>query len=158
VQNQMDAPPQILAISLIGEAGEFLEAARQLQKGGVIIRLMKPQFHLLCHCIELLLKAHLAASGVPNTTLRKRIGHDIQLAFRYGRRYFGFVPADDRFPDLVRWLAPYHLEHIFRYPKPIGFARYPRPSEAAEIIENTIGPVDQYVHNEARKALSPHSP
>jgi hypothetical protein len=70
------------------------------------------------------------------------------VAFRYARRYFGFAPADDRFPELVLWLAPYHLDHSFRYRKGDGFRRLPLASEAAKIIDNTVAAVELYVRRQ----------
>jgi hypothetical protein len=90
------------------------------------------------------LKAYLAASGVPEETLRNKLGHDIKRAPRSARRH-GFVSADNRFPDLVQWLGPYHLDHSFRYPKASGTVSYPTVSQAAEIIGNTVGSIDTYV-------------
>lgn len=105
-------------------------------------------YFLLCHAIELALKAHLAASGVPTRTLRgKRLGHKIDVAFRYARRCFGFVPPDHRFPELVQWLAPYHLDHLFRYRR-TGLLQLPLASEAAEIIQNTIAGIEPYVRQQ----------
>jgi hypothetical protein len=116
--------PQLVAICLIHDAGSFVECARlvdQHLKGGVPTypRFSSPVYFLLCHAIELALKAHLAASGVPTRTLRsKKLGHKIDVAFRYARRCFAFAFADNRFPELVNWLAPYHQVHVFRPEKP----------------------------------------
>src|SRR5262245_38912836 len=109
--------PQLLAIGLIQDARAYVECARLLghhQSGAA--KYVQPTYFLLCQAIELALKAHLAASGVSKKTLRNKIGHKIDAALRYARR-FGFAPADDRFPELVQWLAPYHLDHSFRYRK-----------------------------------------
>jgi hypothetical protein len=148
-------PPQLLAIGLIQDAQAYVESARQLDKSiGGSARFSQPIYFLLCQAMELALKAHLAASGVPNRTLRKRIGHNIGLALRYGRRHFGFNATDARFPALVHWLAPYHLDHSFRYRKGSGFRQYPLASEAAEIINNTIAPIDRYVREQFLKLRS----
>ena len=80
-----------------------------------------PTYYLLCHGIELALKSYLAASGVSEDALRK-LRHDLKRALRDAQRR-GFVPADDRFPEIVKWLTPYHLDHFFRYPRtPSGAA------------------------------------
>jgi len=67
--------------------------------------------------MELALKAYLAASGVSQKKLRSRVGHNIELAFQYAQRRFGFTAADARFPELVGWLAPFHLDHSFSLPE-----------------------------------------
>jgi len=141
--------PQLLAIGLIQDARAYVECARLLDHHqGVNAKYVQPTYFLLCQAIELALKAHLAASGVPERTLRsKKIGHNIDVALRHARRV-GFAPADDRFPELVQWLAPYHLDHLFRYRKGNGFHQLPRASEAAEIIHNIVEPVDAYVRRQ----------
>jgi hypothetical protein len=106
--------PQLLAIGLIQDALAYVECARLLDQHHRAAKYFPPKYFLLCQAIELALKAHLAASGVPKKIFRNKIGHKIDVAFRYARRYFGFVPADDRFPELVQWLAPYHVDHSFR--------------------------------------------
>jgi len=143
-------PPQLLAIRLIYDARAYVECARLLdQHQDSKPRHYSPIYFLLCQAMELALKAHLAASGVSKRTLRsKKIGHNIHVAFRYARRCFGFTPADDRFPLLVRWLAPYHLDHSFRYHRRSETQHLPAASEAAEIIHNTVEAVGLYVHRQ----------
>jgi hypothetical protein len=142
-------PPQLLAIAFIQDARAYVECARLLGRHhqGVTAKYVQPTYFLLCQAIELALKAHLAASGMPKKTLRNKIGHNIDVAFRHARR-FGFAPADDRFPELVQWLAPYHFDHSFRYRKGDGFHQLPRASEAAEIIHNTVEVVEPYVRRQ----------
>ena len=86
------------------------------------------------------------------TLRRKKIRHNIDVAFRYARRYFRFVSADNRFPDLVRWLAPYHRDHLFRYRKGTGRLQLPLASEAAEIIHNTIDGIEPFVSGQYANA------
>jgi hypothetical protein len=107
-----------------------------------------PTYFLLGQAIELALKAHLSASGVPKKTLRdRRIRHNIGRAFRYARRYFSFTPADARFAELVGWLAPHHRDHTFRYRK-TAWGELPVVSDAAEIIINTIDGIDPFVRQQ----------
>jgi hypothetical protein len=85
-------PPELLAIGLIQDAKAYVESARQLEKlTGGAVRFLNPMYFLLCQAIELLLKAHLAASGVPNRTLRKRIGHNIEKSYSTGTRGLGIL-------------------------------------------------------------------
>jgi hypothetical protein len=117
-------------------------------------------YFLLGQAIELALKAYLAASGVPEKTLssREKIGHDIDVAFRMARDDYGFVPADNRFPDLVNWLAPYHLNHLFRYRKGIGRIPLPLMSEAAEIVHKTIVEIERYVRSQYLRTAKTRTP
>ena len=100
--------------------------------------------------IELTLKAYLAASGVPITTLANHIRHDLELAFGCAQKH-GFTPPDAGFWEVVQWLAPYHRDHSFRYGKAHGYLTHPEPSPVADIITNTIKAVEPYVHRQYEK-------
>jgi hypothetical protein len=138
--------PQLVASRLIVEAQVYIESSRRLDKAcRNSARFWGPIYFLLCHSIELALKAYLAASGVSEAKLRNELRHDIKRALRSARCH-GFVPTDKRFPDIVRLLAPYHLDHSFRYPKGSGdVGVYPSVSDAAEIIAKEVGSIDTYV-------------
>jgi hypothetical protein len=83
-KDEIAKPPQMLAIGLIDDAKAYVESGRQLDKcvgvSAHFFPLFPPIYFLLCQAMELSLKAYLAASGVSNITLRKRIGHDLGLA------------------------------------------------------------------------------
>ena len=146
--------PQLLACRLIEEAQVYIESSRRLNKASRnSARFWNPTYFLLCHSIELALKAYLAASGVSEAKLRKELRHDIRLALRLARRH-GFAPTDRRFPDIVKLLAPYHLDHSFRYPKGSGVGLYPAMSDAADIIGNTVGLIDTYVRRKFHETIS----
>ena len=148
--DEIAKPPQLVAPRFLRDAEDYVESARQLAapQGGIVYKRSGPVYNLLCHAIELALKAYLAASGVPITTLANHIRHDLELAFRCAQKH-GFAPSDARFGEIVQWLAPYHLDHSFRYGKPHGSVSHPEPSVAAEIIANTIkGAVEPYVHRQ----------
>jgi hypothetical protein len=134
-------------------AEDYVEGARQLvasQKGAIILKWKGPIYHLLCHAIELTLKAYLAASGVPITTLANHIRHDLELAFGCAQKH-GFTPPDAGFWEVVQWLAPYHRDHSFRYGKAHGYLTHPEPSPVADIITSTIKAVEPYVHRQYEK-------
>jgi len=144
------AKPRHVAPRFLRDAEDYVESARQLAalQGGIVRKWVSPIYQLLCHAIELTLKAYLAASGVPITTLANHIGHDLELAFRCAQKH-GFTPSDARFWEVVQSLAPYHLDHSFRYGKPHGYVTHPEPSKAAEVIANTIkGTVEPYVRRQ----------
>jgi hypothetical protein len=154
VDDQTAKSPQLLAIGFIQDAKACVESARVLDRvHGSAPRFYSPRYFLLCQAMELLLKAYLSASGVSKKALRTRVRHNIELAFRYAQRFFSFTPADPRFPELVRWLTVYHLDHSFRYRK-TGFRRLPLASEAAEIIDATVDGVDAYVRDQFLKLRS----
>ena len=143
-------PPQLVAQRMLRDAEEYVEGARQLAAphGGIVHKWAWPSYHLLCHAIELTLKAYLAASGVPIKTLANHIGHDLELAFRCAQKH-GFTPSAAGFWEVGQSLAPYHLDHSFRYGKPHGYVTHPEPSEVADIIASTItGVVEPYVRRQ----------
>jgi hypothetical protein len=146
-------PPQLVAQRMLREAEDYVEGARQLaasQKAAIILKWKGPIYHLLCHAIELTLKAYLAASGVPITTLANHIRHDLELAFGCAQKH-GFTPPDAGFGEVVQWLAPYHRDHSFRYGKAHGYVTHPEPSPVADIIANTIKAIEPYVHRQYEK-------
>jgi hypothetical protein len=139
-----EPPPQLLAPRFIDDALTYVEAARRLdQLFPIAKKFAFPVYFLLCHAMELALKAYLAASGVPAKTLRNKIGHDLGQALRDAKSHG--LAADDRFQELVSWLAPDHLDHSFRYRRAAGFVRYPSAAEAADIIEGTARAIEPYV-------------
>jgi len=148
--DEIDKPPQLVAPRLLRDAEDYVESARQLaaqRTGGIILKWPSPTYQLLCHAIELTLKAYLAASGEPITTLANHIRHDLELALRRAQKH-GFT-CDARFREVVQSLAPYHLDHSFRYGKPHGYVTHPEPSEVADIIASTItGVVEPYVRHQ----------
>jgi hypothetical protein len=143
-------PPQLLAINLIKDARSYVECAQLLVKQKPSAPYVPPKYFLLCQALELALKAYLAASGVRKKVLRNKIGHDLDVAFRRASR-FGFAPADPRLQHLVDWLAPFHLDHFFRYRQGTGPLQLPPASEAVEIIHNTIEGIESYVRTQFMK-------
>jgi hypothetical protein len=141
-------PLQLVAINFIRDAEEYVKAARQLvaASGSIRNKWPSPTYFLLGQAMELTLKAYLAASGVQIKTLHNRIGHDLKRAPRRAQRH-GFVPTA-RFAELEQWLAPYHLDHSFRYPKAQGTLSLPLASEAAEIIADAVEALEPYVRCE----------
>jgi len=136
-----------LARRLIIAALVFLESSHRLAEvTRSSARFADPTYYLLCHGIELTLKSYLAASGLSEKKLRD-LRHDLKRALRCARRR-GFVPADDRFPEIVEWLAPYHLDHFLRYPTmPSGGPphQFPSLAEASKIVDATATAIDAYV-------------
>jgi hypothetical protein len=100
--DEIAKPPQLLAPRFLRDAEGYVESARQLAapQGGIVYNRPGPVYHLLCHAIELALKAYLAASGVPITTLANHIRHDLEVAFRCAQKH-GFAPSEARFGEIV---------------------------------------------------------
>src|SRR5262249_39379708 len=130
-------------IRLIDDALTYVEATRRLDQLLTVPKFAFPVYFLLCHAMELALKAYLAASGVSAKTLRNEIRHDLEQGLRDAKSHG--LAADDRFQGLVSWLRLYHLDHSFRYRKASGFVRYASAAEAADIIESTARAIEPYV-------------
>jgi len=155
--DEIAKPPRLVAPRLLRDAADYVESARQLvaqRTGGIILKWPSPTYQLLCHAIELTLKAYLAASGEPITRLANHIRHDLELALQCAQKH-GFT-CDTRFREVVQSLTPYHLDHSFRYGKPRGYVTHPDPSEVADVIASTIeGVVEPYVrcqHDEINRS------
>jgi HEPN domain-containing protein len=73
-----------------------------------------PRYFLLCHSIELALKAFLTLHGESESDL-KLIGHDLKKLLKHAeRRGLKLEPDTQR---AVKRLARAHYEHWARYPK-----------------------------------------
>jgi hypothetical protein len=137
-----------IARSFLTDAEAFLLAARTLEGSGKV-ETSAPKYYLACHSIELILKAYILTHGGKESQLRE-IGHDLTEAWSRATKR-GFKPNDERTETLIEMLAPYHLEHRFRYRK-TGYVSLPVLSETCEIIDHLIqqiGPeVDQAMRAE----------
>jgi hypothetical protein len=147
---QTKKPPQLLAIAFIQDARAFISDAETLleanSQGTGASPFSAPTYYLLCHAMELALKGYLASSGVPKNKLQFKIGHDLEKALSQAQKR-GFVPADDRFAELIEWLGPFHLDHSFRYRK-TGLLRLPAPAIAVEVIKATIAGLEPHVRSQ----------
>jgi hypothetical protein len=70
------ADPRLYALDALERADEFLEAFRQLP-APTRRWISWPRYFLLCHAIELGLKAFLASRGVPSVNLRRDFAHKL---------------------------------------------------------------------------------
>jgi len=117
---------------------------------------VSPKYYLVCHAIELILKSFILVSGGAEKELFD-IGHDLLKAWDRANE-LGFEAKDKRTETLVQMLAPYHLDHRFRYRK-TGFMTIPETKEMCKITDNLIkqiGPiVDGAMRAEIRAQRSP---
>jgi len=147
---QTKKPPQLLAIGFIQDARAFISDAETLLEANIqgtgASPFSAPTYYLLCHAMELALKGYLASSGVSKSKLQYKIGHDLEKALSLAQER-GFVPADDRFVELVEWLGPSHLDHSFRYRK-TGLLRLPALTVAVEAIKATIEGLEPHVRSQ----------
>jgi HEPN domain-containing protein len=73
-----------------------------------------PRYFLLCHSIELALKAYLTLHGESESDLIK-IGHDLKKLLRHARKLGLTLEPDTQ--EAIKLLARAHNEHWARYPK-----------------------------------------
>jgi hypothetical protein len=123
-----------LARGFLTDAEEYLRAAQKLDQTNNGLA-SSPQYYLACHSIELILKAFILVSGGTEKELRK-IGHDLQKACERATE-LGLRPNDKRTGQIVSILAPYHLDHGFRYRK-TRFATFPVYEELCEVVDHLV--------------------
>jgi HEPN domain-containing protein len=130
-----------MAIGLGQDARKYLDAAAHLDLAddAYTHAFAPPTYFLICHSIELALKAYLASHGLDERRLM-RIGHRLERALEEAKKA-AFSPAGNRFEELVQWLAPYHAEHSFRY-RQLGYFRLPNARESIDIVEPVIDYVE----------------
>jgi hypothetical protein len=118
-----------LAAALRDDAQSYLEAARVLAKNDLRGSL-RPTYFLLCHGVELALKAFLAAKDASDEFIRKKVGHRLDKAFEESAA-LGLSDPESKFRQLVNFLAPFHDEYAFRY-RDVEFDHVPEFQEALD--------------------------
>jgi hypothetical protein len=138
--------PKMLAVALLTGATSYLKAARALPCAPAI---WSPQYFLLCHAIELILKSYLASQGATEKELRQ-LGHKMLRAYSRARKK-GFSPSDARTAEIIRWMSPFHEDLVFRYRKTgTGFVQLPAPNDLADVVSSLIHQVDRIVRGQLR--------
>jgi hypothetical protein len=134
-------PTELVGMGFLTDAKAYLKAANALPRDD--ISLFTPVYFLLCHGIELSLKAFILASGGSERELRKQdIRHQLDK-LRDRARALGYQPANAKTDEVIEMLAPYHANHSFRYRDP-GYARWPVISDTVEVLTSMldeVGPV-----------------
>jgi hypothetical protein len=73
-----------------------------------------PRYFLLCHCIELTLKAYLSKHGIDKTELSRKYGHNLSKLFD-GAIAHGLTTSE-RIDKIPQYLTEAHSDHWARYP------------------------------------------
>jgi hypothetical protein len=121
------------AISNFTQAREYILAARKLHDCDPD-GLSGPQYFLIAHAIELLLKAQiLAAGGTTRELMKHDVRHSLDALFKRACD-LGFAPSDPRVTVIVEMLATYHAGHQFRYRK-TGLKTYPAVVDCLETLD-----------------------
>jgi hypothetical protein len=108
-------------LDLLERAEEFLEAFHQLPPEQEVRRWISwPRYFLLCHAVELALKAFLSRQGIAEETLRKCFGHKIdKLVAEAMSRSLGIQQLH---ADKLKRLSEAHAgpDYRSRYPLNVG--------------------------------------
>ena len=91
-----------------------------------------------------MLKAFILINGGTEDEVRK-IRHDLLKAWERATE-LGLCPKDKRIGEVVTMLAPYHLDHGFRY-RQTRFVTLPVYSELCEIVKRFVQEVGPAVNN-----------
>jgi hypothetical protein len=103
-----------IARLFLNDANNFREAGIGLPPSG----LFGPKNYLLCHSVELAMKAYLLATGSTLDDVEE-IGHDLKKLNRLcGQR--GLILSHPSACQNLAWIAPAHKEHSLRYARPGG--------------------------------------
>jgi hypothetical protein len=123
-----------LARGFLTDAEAYLKAAQKLDQSDDGLA-SAPQYYLACHSIELILKSFILIHGGTEAEVRK-IRHDLLGAWERATE-LGLRPTDERTGQIVNILAPYHLDHSFRYRK-TRFVTLPVYDELCEVVERLV--------------------
>ena len=138
-----DPTPTQLARGFLTDAEAYLRAAQKLDQPSEGPA-SSPQYYLACHSIELILKAFILIKGGTEDEVRE-IRHDLLKAWERATE-LGLCPKDKRIGQIVTMLAPYHLDHGFRYRK-TRLVTLPVYSELCEIVERLVQKVGPAVNH-----------
>jgi hypothetical protein len=128
-----------IARSYLTDSQAFLLAAQVLERSRNkrITFAFGPKHYLVCHAIELILKAYILASGgTKKELMRVDVRHSLSRLFERAIE-FELVPIDRRVGSLILTLEPLHSEHRFRYRK-TGFLTVPETKQMCKIVETLI--------------------
>ncbi|MEC9493049.1 hypothetical protein [Flexistipes sp.] len=96
-------------------ANEFYESARLIRniKG----KLFVPSYYLICHSIELALKAFLRGCGKELDFLKNVLGHDLKKCLDEARNnnLSEYVKISSKFETSIEVVNPYYMSKQFEY-------------------------------------------
>jgi hypothetical protein len=123
---------EYVAIGHITDANAYLRAARLIESADPDLP-SSPIYFLLCHGMEIVLKAYILAAGGTEKELRpQNIRHHLD-ELRNRAFALGYSPSE-KTNAVIDMLAPYHASHSFRYRDP-GFKTYPTTDEVIQSLE-----------------------
>jgi hypothetical protein len=152
-------PPGQIAVGMVQDAEAYRLAAVRVHprssphQDGM---LLAPAWHLLCHSVELTLKAYLLSAGADPSggkggLKHSSIRHNL-VGLHERAQSHGFKPAGDGFEQVVAFLGPYHGDHVFRYRKPGSMPLFP-PHAIADILKPVIAGASRTVRERWQATL-----
>jgi hypothetical protein len=137
---------EYVAIGHITDAKAYLRAAQLIESADPDLP-SSPTYFLLCHAIEIVLKAYILAAGGTEKELRpQKVRHHLD-ELRNRAVALGYSPSE-KTTAVIDMLAPYHANHSFRYRDP-GFKTYPTTGEVILSLETMLAQTEPI----ARKCL-----
>jgi len=137
--------------------GYLTDAKAYLKTGNALsqcdVDLFSPVYFLLCHGIELSLKAFILASGGSERELKKQdIRHHLD-ALRNRAHLLGYQPAHEKTDAVIDRLPPHHSNHSFRYRDP-GYKSFPLIADTIEVLASMLDEISPVVWRKVRAAIS----
>jgi hypothetical protein len=144
-------PPEFVGLGYIRDARAYMQAATLLSDSDVAM--YSPVYFLLCHGIELALKAFILVSGGSESELRDwEVRHHLdKLRERAG--VLGYKHRNEKIDVVIDWLAPFHADHSFRYRDPKGFTQYPCIADTIEALTSMLDQIEPAVRKVVLDAM-----
>ncbi|KLK92853.1 hypothetical protein AA309_12060 [Microvirga vignae] len=127
-------PPGIHAGELHKAARSYIGAARKLEQGRQ--QFLSPRYFLLCHGLELGLKAFLAANG-DRWSMLMGLGHDLNASYKRAQVEYGFQPAEPLLNKVIELMSPEHKKQLFRYPGTV-WLELPGSDQCCDVIDGLL--------------------
>jgi hypothetical protein len=127
------------AIGFLNFASTFKEAA-DLLLANRSRELETPSYYLLCHSVELALKAFLKTKGFSDDLMKsKELGHNLTRLMDESLRHglADVVKMDDTALEIIHVVDEYYRTKGFEYLLP-GFKTYPRLEDLEAVVKKLI--------------------
>ena len=147
-----DRRTELVGMGYLTDAKAYLKAGNALSQSDV--DMYSPVYFLLCHGIELSLKAFILASGGSERELKQQDTRHHLNVLRDRARALGYQPANEKTDEVIEMLAPYHSSHSFRYRDP-GYASLPVIADTIEVLTSMLDEISPVVWRKVRSMAPP---
>jgi hypothetical protein len=146
-------PEDMDAASRAGSAILLMTDAVEFHKAGISLNSLSgdafgPGSFLLCHSVELAMKAYLMATG---STLDDVVGHDLKR-LRNRCRERGLTLSHPRAKLVLDMIGPVHKKHLLRYKRP-GSVIMPNNIEFEDFVSSVVADIWPTIHIAERRDL-----